>query len=173
MTLVGGSKREINIYLNARALEALGITPDQVVAAVRNENQDFPVGSIRSLEQDRVIQIAGRIPRPEDFGQIIVTRKNGAPVRVNQVARVADGAQEVESLALYNGERTLLLNVQKSQDENTIGVVDGLNKALAELQKQLPPGVKLTQISDGSRPCLLYTSPSPRDRTRSRMPSSA
>lgn len=163
VTLVGGSKREINIYLNARALEALGITPDQVVAAVRNENQDFPVGSIRSLEQDRVIQIAGRIPRPEDFGQIIVTRKNGAPVRVNQVARVADGAQEVESLALYNGERTLLLNVQKSQDENTIGVVDGLNKALAELQKQLPPGVKLTQISDGSAPsaCRLPMSARP------------
>jgi hypothetical protein len=44
----------------------------------------------------------------------------------------------VESLALYNGERTLLLNVQKSQDENTIGVVDGLNKTLAELQTQLP-----------------------------------
>jgi HAE1 family hydrophobic/amphiphilic exporter-1 len=57
----------------------------------------------------------------------------------------------VESLALYNGERTLLLNVQKSQDENTIGVVDGLNKTLAELQTQLPPGVKLTQITDGSR----------------------
>ena len=152
VTLVGGSKREINIYLNPQALEAFGITPDQVANAVRNENQDFPVGTIRSTEQDRVIQIAARIRRPEDFGHIIITRKNGAPVRVEQVARVTDGAQEVESLALYNGQRTLLLNVQKSQDENTIGVVDGLNKMLAELQKTLPPGVKLTQITDGSRP---------------------
>jgi len=151
VTLVGGSKREINIYLNPQALDAFGITPEQVASAVRNENQDFPVGSIRSLEQDRVIQIAARVQRPEDFGRIIITRKNDAPIRVEQVARVADGAQEVESLALYNGERTLLLNVQKSQDENTIGVVDGLNKTLAELQTQLPPGVKLTQITDGSR----------------------
>jgi HAE1 family hydrophobic/amphiphilic exporter-1 len=122
-----------------------------VAGAVRNENQDFPVGSIRSLEQDRVIQIAARIERPDDFGRIIITRKNGAPIRVEQVAHVSDGAQEVESLALYNGERTLLLNVQKSQDENTIGVVDGLNRTLAELQTQLPQGVKLTQITDGSR----------------------
>ena len=151
VTLVGGSKREINIYLNPQALDAFGITPEQVASAVRNENQDFPVGSIRSAEQDRVIQIAARVQRPEDFGRIIITRKNGAPIRVEQVARVADGAQEVESLALYNGGRTLLLNVQKSQDENTIGVVDGLNKTLAELQTQLPPGVKLTQITDGSR----------------------
>ena len=151
VTLVGGSKREINIYLNPQALEAFGITPEQVANAVRNENQDLPVGSIRSAEQDRVIQIAARIERPEDFGRIIVMRKNGVAVRVDQVARIADGAQELESLALYNGERTLLLNVQKSQDENTIGVVDGLNKTLAEMQLRLPPGVKLAQITDGSR----------------------
>ena len=150
-TVVGGTKREINIYLNPQALEGFGITPDQVVTAVRNENQDLPVGNIRSLEQERVIQIEARMKRPEDFGRLIVARKNGTPVRVEQIARVSDGAQEVDSLALYNGQRTLLLNVQKSQDENTIAVVDGLQKTLAEMQKQLPPGVRLEQITDGSR----------------------
>lgn len=152
VTLVGGTKREINVYLNPQALEALGISADQVVAAVRNENQDLPVGSIRSLAQDRVVQIDARMQRPEDFGKIIVARKNGVPVRVDQVARVADGAQEVESLALYNGQRTLLLTVQKSQDENTIQVIDGLKKTLEEMQAQLPPGVRLEPIMDGSRP---------------------
>ena len=151
VTVVGGSKREINLYLNPQALESFGITPEQVVAAVRNENQDLPVGAIRSLEQERVIQIAARMERPEDFGKLIVTRKNGSPVRVAQVARVADNAQEIDSLALYNGQRTLLLNVQKTQDENTIEVVDGLQKTLAEMQKQLPPGLRLEQITDGSR----------------------
>ena len=155
VTVVGGTKREINLYLNPQALESFGITPDQVVAAVRNENQDLPVGNIRSLEQDRVIQIEARMQRPEDFGKIIVARKGntgaGTPVRLDQLARVSDGAQEIDSLALYNGQRTLLLNVQKSQDENTIAVVDGLEKALAEMQKQLPAGVRLEQITDGSR----------------------
>ncbi|MDD2924287.1 efflux RND transporter permease subunit [Rhodoferax sp.] len=151
VTLVGGSKREINIYLNPQALEAFGITPDQVVNAVRSENQDYPAGSIRSTEQERVIQIAARVQRPEDFGRIIITRKNGAPVRVDQVGSVSDGAQEIDSLALYNGQRTLLLNVQKSQDENTIGVVDALNKTLEGIQQTLPPGVKLNPITDGSR----------------------
>jgi HAE1 family hydrophobic/amphiphilic exporter-1 len=151
VALVGGSQREINIYLNPQALAAFGVTPEQVASTVRNENQDYPVGSIRASAQDRVIQIAARVQRPEDFGRIIITRKNGAPVRVDQVAEVRDGAQEIESLALYNGQRTLLLNVQKAQDENTIAVVDGLNRTLAELQQQLPPGVKLTPITDGSR----------------------
>ncbi len=151
VTVVGGTKREINIYLNPQALESFGITPDQVVAAVRNENQDLPLGAIRSTEQEKIIQIDARVQRPEEFGKIIVARKNGTPVRVDQLARVADGAQEIETLALYNGARTLLLSVQKSQDENTIQVVDGLQKTLAEMQKQAPAGVKLEQIVDGSR----------------------
>src|SRR3989338_7017331 len=152
VNLVGASKREINIYLNPQALEAFGVTPDQVAQAVRNENQDLPVGSIRSLAQERVVQIDARMERPEDFGKIIVARKNGAPVRLDQVARVNDGAQEVESLALYNGQRTLLLSVQKSQGENTIEVVDGLNAAVVELKNQLPPGVRLETIGDSARP---------------------
>ena len=151
VSIVGGTKREINLYLNPRAMEALGVTPDQVVAAVRSENQDVPVGSIRSTQQERVIQIEARLDRPEDFGRIIVARKNGVAIRLDQVARVNDGAQEEENLALYNGQRTLLLTVQKSQDENTIAVVDGLAKTLVEIQKLAPPGVRLEPIFDGSR----------------------
>jgi HAE1 family hydrophobic/amphiphilic exporter-1 len=152
VSLVGGTKREINLYLNPQAMESLGISADQVVNAVKSETQDLPVGSLRSLQQDRVIQIQGRMLRPEDFGQIIVARKNTTPIRLNQVATVNDGAQEVESLALYNGQRTLLMTVQKAQDENTIDVIDGLNKTVAEMKAQLPAGVRLEQVQDGSRP---------------------
>ena len=152
VTLVGGTRREINIYLNSQAMESLGITAEQVVNAVRSENQDLPMGAIRSLTQERAVRIDARMKRPEDFGRIIVARKGGAPVTVSQVARVADGAQEVDSLALYNGQRTLLLTVQKAQGENTIAVVDGLNNAIKELQAQLPAGTRLEQIGDGSRP---------------------
>ena len=158
VSLVGGTRREINVYLNPQAMEAVGITPDQVVNAVRNENQDLPIGAIRSLTQERVVKIDARMKRPEDFGKIIVARKNVAngtasstAVTVDQVARIADGAQEIESMALYNGQRTLLLSVQKAQDENTIAVVDGLNKAVAAIQPQLPPGLRLELVTDGSR----------------------
>ncbi len=152
VNLVGGTKREINLYLNPQAMEALSITADQVVAAVRNENQELPVGAIRSLSQERVVQIDARMQRPEDFGEIIVARRNGVAVKLKQVATVNDGAQELESIALYSGQRTLLLSVQKSQDENTIGVVDGLRKTLDEMKVELPPGVRLEPIADAARP---------------------
>jgi HAE1 family hydrophobic/amphiphilic exporter-1 len=152
VTLVGGTKREINIYLDPQAMESFGVTSDQVLAAVRNENQDLPAGAIRSLAQERVVQVQARVLRPDSFADIIVARKGGAPVKLGQVAKVADGAEELDTLALYNGERTLLLQVQKSQDENTIVVVDGLGKAVTELESQLPSGWRITPIYDGSRP---------------------
>ncbi|MFD0667121.1 efflux RND transporter permease subunit [Ramlibacter sp. MAHUQ-53] len=152
VSLVGGTEREINLYLNPAALEALGVTPEQVVAAVRGENQDQPVGALRNAGQERVVQLQARLQRPEDFARLVVARRNGVPVYLGQVARVVDGAAEVESLALYNGQRMLLLSVQKAQDENTIQVVDGLDAVLREMRPQLPPGVRLEPIIDASRP---------------------
>ncbi len=68
------------------------------------------------------------------------------------MARVADGAQELDNLALYNGQRTLMLSVQKSQDENTIEVTDGLARTVAGMAAELPPGIRLQPIADASRP---------------------
>ena len=152
VTLVGGTRRAINIHLDPSAMEALGVSAEQITSAVRSDNQDLPVGTLKNDERERVVQVLSRIEQPQDFANIIVARKNGTPIRLGQVARISDSTEEVESLALYNGQRTLLLQVQKSQDENTIAVTDGLKATLAELQSALPPGVKLEQIADGSRP---------------------
>ncbi|MCV2423140.1 efflux RND transporter permease subunit [Paucibacter sp. DJ2R-2] len=151
VSVVGGLQRQIQLQLRPQAMEALGITVDQVLAAVRSENQELPMGNLRSLEQERVVQINARLKRPEDFRDIVVARKGGASVKLWQVADVVDGPQEVESLALYNGQRTVLLSVQKSQGENTIEVVDGLQRALKDAQDLTPPGVKVEVNRDNSR----------------------
>ena len=168
VAVVGGISRQINVYLKPAALESLGIGVDQVVAAVRSENQELPLGAIRSKDQERVVQINARLKRPEDFREIVVAKKmfggsgtsglvaggsgsSGAPVKLWQVADIVDGPQEVESLALYNGQRTVLLSVQKSQGENTIGVVDGLQKALADAKGVTPPGIRVEVNRDNSR----------------------
>jgi HAE1 family hydrophobic/amphiphilic exporter-1 len=151
VAIVGGISRQINLYVKPAALDALGISIDQVVAAVRSENQELPMGAIRSLEQERVVQINARLKRPEDFREIVVARRNGNPVKLWQVADVTDGPQEVDNLALYNGQRTVLLSVQKSQGENTIAVVDGLQQALKEAKPLFPPGVTASVNRDNSR----------------------
>ena len=151
VVLVGGLKRELNIYLKPAAMEAFGIGVDTVMNAVRTENQDLPAGALRSRESERIVQIEGRLKRPEDLKNIIVARRNNQPVRLSQVADVVDGPEEVDSLALYNGQRTLALDVQKSQGENTVDVVNGLVKAADALRPQLPPGMALEVVRDNSR----------------------
>ena len=154
VSLVGGVRREVDIYVKPVEMEALGIGIDQVINAVRNENQELPSGAIRSSADEKVVQIQGRVKNPEDFGRIIVAHRGGQPVLLSQVANVVDGQEEQESLAMYNGQRTLALNIVKAQGENTIAVVDGLQAALKELaptMQALYPGVKLDVIRDSSR----------------------
>ncbi|RQO55376.1 nodulation protein NolG [Paucibacter sp. KBW04] len=151
VTVVGGLQRQIQLLLRPQAMEALGVTVDQVLAAVKSENQELPLGNLRSLEKEQVVQINARLKRPEDFRDIVVARKAGASVKLWQVAEVVDGPQEVESLALYNGQRTVLLSVQKSQGENTIDVVDGLQAALKESAALTPKGIKTEVNRDNSR----------------------
>ena len=90
VTLVGGTRRAVNIDLDPAAMEALGVTADQVVAAVRSENQDLPVGTLKDAERDRVVQVLARMQNPQDFNRIIVARRGGSPVRLGQVARISD-----------------------------------------------------------------------------------
>ena len=154
VTLVGGVMREIQIYVKPNDMEALGIGVDQVINAVRSENQELPTGAIRSSADEKVVQIEGRIKNPEDFGRIIVARRGGQPVLLSQIATIVDSQQEQESIALYNGKRTLALDILKAQGENTIDVADGLKRAISELQptlEKLYPGVRLEVIKDGSR----------------------
>jgi HAE1 family hydrophobic/amphiphilic exporter-1 len=154
VTLVGGVKREIKIYLKPSEMEALGLGVDQVINALRNENQELPTGAIRSLENEKVVQIQGRIKDPQDFGRIIVAKRGGQAVLLSQVASIVDGQEEQESLALHNGQRTVALDILKAQGQNTIEVANGINETLIALEPQLKaqyPGLKVQVIKDGSR----------------------
>ncbi|KPF49314.1 nodulation protein NolG [beta proteobacterium AAP121] len=152
VTLVGGVDRQVNIQLKPEAMEALGISTEQVAAALRSENQELPLGNVRSPELDRVVQVNARLKTPREFRDIVVARKaGGSVVKLWQVADVVDGPQELESLALYNGQRTVLLSVQKSQGENTIAVVDGLVAALKGAADVTPANIRTEVNRDNSR----------------------
>ncbi|MFZ2298515.1 MAG: efflux RND transporter permease subunit, partial [Aquabacterium sp.] len=152
VNLVGGLKRQINVYLRPDALDALGLRAEQIAATVRTENQDQPAGSVRTRDRERVVQIDARLRTVEDFRRVVVATRNDQPIRLSQVADVVDGPQEIETLALLNGQRTLALEVLKSQGDNTLDVVTGLRAAITEITPSLPPGMKLDVVRDSSRP---------------------
>ena len=152
VSLVGNTDRAIQIELNTQAMRALSVGTDQVIAAIQSDNQDLPVGVLASQALETVVQIQARIKRPADFANIIVAKRGDTFIRLGQLATITDGLQAVESLALYNGQRTVLLEVQKAQDENTIQITDALKAQIELMRAELPPGLSLEPIGDSSRP---------------------
>jgi HAE1 family hydrophobic/amphiphilic exporter-1 len=150
VTVVGGVRREVQIVLRPAEMEALKVGVDQILTALRNENQELPAGSIVTREREQSVQIRGRLKAVADFERIVVARRGGQPVYLGQVARVVDGQEERESLATVDGQRAISLDVVKAQGENTIEVVDNVRRIAAELQKQLPPDVRLGVVRDQS-----------------------
>jgi HAE1 family hydrophobic/amphiphilic exporter-1 len=153
-TLVGGVKREIKVYLNLEAMEAQKVGADQVVQALRSENQEIPAGSIVTPSQEKVVQLRARLTGPQDFRNLIVARRGTsgktAAVTLGSIAEIEDGQQEEENAALVNGQRAISIDIIKSQGENTIAVVDGVRRVVKDLQGFLPSDVKIDVVRDAS-----------------------
>ncbi|MEN9773174.1 MAG: hypothetical protein RL322_244 [Pseudomonadota bacterium] len=150
VTLVGGVRREIMIALRPNDMEALKVGVDQIVSALRSENQELPAGTLLGRDREQVVQIRARIASVSEFGQIIVARRGGQPVRLSQVADVSDGEQERDSLALVDGQPAVSLDIVKAQGQNTIGVVDGVRKVALRLRSELPDDVEVVVVRDAS-----------------------
>jgi len=149
-TIVGGVKRELRVHLRLPEMEALQVGADQVITALRAENQEAPVGNVTGSAVDRVVKVTGRLASPEDFRNLIVARRGSKPVTLGQVADIEDGQAEEDSVAMINGQRTLSVDIIKAQGENTIAVVEGVREVVKNLAKELPPDVRLDIVRDGS-----------------------
>jgi HAE1 family hydrophobic/amphiphilic exporter-1 len=149
-TVVGGVKREMRVLLRPADMEALQVGADQVLAALRSENQEVPLGSVSGAGSEQVVQLLGRAGSVDDFRRLIVARRGGRPVTLGDVADVADAQAEENSVALINGKRGLSVDIVKAQGANTIAVADGVREMVAALAKELPPEVKLEIVRDAS-----------------------
>jgi HAE1 family hydrophobic/amphiphilic exporter-1 len=151
VTLVGGRKRQIDINMDDTRMRALAVGVNDVVNALRNENADNPAGSVISQFSENNIQVQGRIAQPNDLLDIIITRRGGGPIYLRDVATVTDGAADPSSLARYDGETALAIDIVKVQDANTVEVVASIRERLDELNAQLASkNLRLQVVSDAS-----------------------
>ncbi len=149
--VVGAVPREIRVELMPERMEALGVGVDQIMAALRRDNAELPAGAVAMGAQARVVQITGRMAEPDEFRSLVVSMRGQTAVTLDQVARLVDGEQEAQSLALLNGRRAISVDIIKMSGANTIAVVDALNAQLPTLQDMLPEGVELIPVADTSR----------------------
>jgi len=151
VAVVGGLERVIQVELLPDRLEALAVTPDQVVAALRRENMDAPAGRVGRDIGEQSVRVKGRILDPEQFASVVVTTRGGTPVRLGEVARIRDTQEEERSYAAVAGERAVGIEIRRVSGANVVDVADGVNEAVTRLQRELPQGVTVRVVRDESR----------------------
>jgi hydrophobe/amphiphile efflux-1 (HAE1) family protein len=148
--ILGGRKRQINVWVDPIKLRALGLSGGEVAGAIGAQNLTVPGGRVDTSRDFLTLRVHGRVESVDELGAIIVKEMAGRTIRLSDVATVEDGAEEVETSATWNGERTVLLTVRKQSGTNTVAVVDAVRARLAEVRVELPPGYALDVQRDGS-----------------------
>ncbi|MDO3643095.1 MAG: efflux RND transporter permease subunit [Mucilaginibacter sp.] len=146
----GANSRSITVNVDPNKLRSYNLTPDEVVEALAKFNAMSPSGNLRLDNTMFTTTVNTLVKKPEEFGDIPIKTKNGVPVLVKDVARVADASDVTVDYALINGKRSVYIPVIKTADASTWSVVQALKKKVPEMQSLLPDDVKISYEFDQS-----------------------
>jgi HAE1 family hydrophobic/amphiphilic exporter-1 len=150
VNLVGLARREIQIFIDRDKLRSFGLTLAELAGALRRENMDVPAGKLEQGGREPLVRVAGKFRSVEEFGHLIVAVRNGRPVYLPEVARVADGIEERRSASLVDDRDGLALDPVKQSGSNTVEVADGIERAITEINAGLPSHIRLRKVVDRS-----------------------
>jgi HAE1 family hydrophobic/amphiphilic exporter-1 len=140
--------RELTVELVPSKMQAAGVSVGQVVQALQLQNLAAPVGRVTGAMDERSIRLKGRLENPQEFAQLIVAERNGAPTRLGEIANVRDGTEEPRTLALFNDRDAVGIDIKKSQGYSTTDVSDKIRVRVEALQPTLGKGTKLELVKD-------------------------
>jgi len=148
---VYGQKRfAVRIKADADLLNARNITLDELANAVRLANANTPVGVLDGPRQTLTIQANEQMLKAADFAKVIVGQRNGAPVRLDEVATIEDSFESVKTGSAYNGKSSISLAVQRQPNANTVQVVDAVRALMPRFREELPQSVEISVLNDRS-----------------------
>ncbi len=148
--LIGTSERAVNIEIDPVRLSAIGMGVDEVVAGVRQENVNTPVGRLTSGATEYPLRLSGKPRTAEGFRAMVIGERGGRPVTLGEIARIDDGVLEERSFALVNGVPAVALDILKQTGANTVDVVDDVKAEVETLKGEMPQGVEIGLVRDGS-----------------------
>ncbi|MDX9862984.1 MAG: efflux RND transporter permease subunit, partial [Rhodospirillales bacterium] len=150
VNVFGSQKFAVRIQVDPDALATRGIGIDEVAAAARAGNVNQPTGSLSGPHQTLTIRASGKLMDADAFAQQIVAYREGAPVRLGDVATVIGSVENNKNAGWYNNARAVVLAVQRQPGTNTVRVVDALMRELPAFRAQLPGSVELDVLYDRS-----------------------
>ena len=151
----GSVQREMAIRLNTDKMAAYGVSVEQVVGAIRGQNQNQAAGFLVGDRSERLVRVQGKFKDAVDFERVIVARQgsagNNAPVTLGMVASVLDTEREETSLSTSNGTRGISIEIRKTRGANTLEAAESIRNNIVKLKKTLPPDLSLDITFDQSK----------------------
>ncbi|UZT98635.1 efflux RND transporter permease subunit [Chryseobacterium fluminis] len=147
--LVGGQEREIQVSLDEKKMQGYGLAIADVQQAILSSNLDFPTGALKTRTSRSTIRLSGKYRDIAEMNNLVVSNKSGAQVRLSDIATVFDTQKDVEKVARYNQNSTILLQVKKQSDANAVSVSELVQKTIADVQNNYKnQGIKINIVDD-------------------------
>jgi len=148
VSISGGQKPAVRIQANPTALASYGLSLEDLRTALAAANVDQAKGVLDGPRQSYTIGANDQLLASSQYGPIIISYRNGAPVRVSDVATVVDGVENTQQAAWMNQTPAVIVNIQRQPGANIISVVDRIKKLLPQLQASLPSSVRVAILTD-------------------------
>src|ERR1700688_2598020 len=148
VTISGGQKPAVRVQANPTALASYGLSLEDMRTALAAANVDQAKGNIDGPRQAYTIGANDQLFSSADYNKVIIGYKNGAPVRVSDVAHVIEGVENTAQAAWYNDTPAVIVNIQRQPGANIINVVDRIEALLPQLRASLPPSVAVAILTD-------------------------
>ncbi|HEX2337687.1 MAG TPA: efflux RND transporter permease subunit, partial [Hyphomicrobiaceae bacterium] len=150
VNIQGAQKQAVRIKYDLDALATRGISVEDIRLAVAAQANISPIGSVRTPHQIYILDVKGAEPTAAYFKPLIIAWRNGAPVRLQDIAKVEDSVEIEESRAEFNAMRSIIVSIQRQPDANTVAVTDAVRTILPQFEREMPPTIKLSVLSDRS-----------------------
>ncbi|KIC61522.1 efflux RND transporter permease subunit [Chryseobacterium taiwanense] len=147
--LVGGQEREIQVNLDEKKMQGYGLAIADVQQAILSSNLDFPTGALKTRTSRSTIRLSGKYKNVQEMNNLVVSNKNGAQVRLSDIATVFDTQKDVEKVARFNQNPTILLQVKKQSDANAVSVSELVQKTIAQVEDNYKTqAIKINIVDD-------------------------
>jgi hydrophobic/amphiphilic exporter-1 (mainly G- bacteria), HAE1 family len=146
----GAQKFAVRVQVDPVAAAARNISLDDIRTVVAKTNSNTPVGTLNGPKQSVTLTASGAMTKAEEYRKVVVAYRNGAPVYLDQVARVIDSVENDKIASWFNNERAIVLAIQRQPDANTVAVVDSVRSHLPQYRASIPPSIRMEVLMDRS-----------------------
>src|SRR6266849_5600329 len=146
----GAQKFAVRVQVDLVAAAARNISLEDVHNVVAKTNSNAPVGTLNGPKQSVTLTASGAMTKAEEYRKVVVAYRNGAPVYLDQIARVIDSVENDKIASWFNNDRAIVLAIQRQPDANTVAVVDSVREHLPQYRASIPPSIRMEVLMDRS-----------------------